>query len=683
MSNKHIFNDAEGLVEQSLAGVAATSHNLRFHKPAKVVYDATWSTSSSASPSPVALVAGGGAGHEPAFAGYVGKGMLAAAVSGDIFASPSTRQIGVALDLLRLSSSSPSSAKDKSQTPPPKVIFIVLQYSGDALNFGVAQQKARQAGWEAEVVLVGDDVSVGRQQGSRVGRRGLAAQVFVIKALGAVLASTAEEHREIASDVRRLAELGRVIARHAATMGVSLDHCHIPGSSTQSWAHLGAQQVGLGVGIHNEPGVRLLDSTPSASELVQTLLKFILDKSDKERAYFAYKRDDRIVLVVNNLGGISTLELNAVAHEAVQQLQANGGKEAGLSRPPAAVFAGTYLSSLNAPGFSLSLINLDRIQKECGVEILSLLQAPTEAVGWTGSRGAPSDDDEAASAPSAEDLYARVSELGIASTSSSSTPLPDEQQSQEESAISRGADWNPALVRTMLVSAADALIAAEPEITRLDTVQGDGDCGTTLRSLARAVRSSAAAAHPSSDDDKKEDPAWLQTPLSTVRHISEIVEGSMGGTSGALYALFFSALGASLRAGRARGGEEGGGVWGPASLEALESLSQFTPARKGDRTLIDALDPFVRTLASSSSSSTTFEDAVKASRAGAEATAGMVARLGRAAYVGEQRSEHDCEGREKAEGGEKRLPDPGAIGVAVLVEGLLEGYKKGGERRSL
>ncbi|KAE8224953.1 hypothetical protein CF319_g2238 [Tilletia indica] len=629
MSTKHIF-DPEHLVERSLQGVVATNPTLRCHVPSKVVYDPTWSGDS------VALIAGGGAGHEPAFAAYVGKGMLTASISGDIFASPSTRQILTSLDLLSLSLSSPKKKR---------AIFVVLQYSGDALNFGLAREKARANGWEVDVVLVGDDVSIGRAQGGRVGRRGLAAQVFVIKALGAFLARSGSS--EDGESVEKLARLGRAVAEYAGTMGVSLDHCHLPGSSrdpSSGWTPLGVDQVGLGVGIHNEPGLRLEKiQGPTPGPLIRKLLDFILNKDDKDRAYFEYEGTDNFVLFINNLGGISTLELNAVVHETLIKL-----KE-GWKIVPRRVFAGTYLSSLNAPGFSISLINLDRIQSKTGIDILPLLEDPTQAVGWTGSRSYLADAPQ--DAPSAEELNSQLASLenGLSHAGTTITNTRNPIRT------------DPTQVRNMLFSACSSLLASEPEITRLDTLQGDGDCGTTLRSLALSTQSAL-----------KEDKIPLDDAKGLVRAVSGIVEGSMGGTSGALYALFFSALDVSLPT-AAEVTESNKSLWAQKTLEALESLSQFTPARVGDRTLIDALDPFVRKLSTAS-----FGEAVRAAREGAEGTSGMVARLGRAAYVGENQPEGEGEGEEGKKRGE-RMPDPGAIGVAALLEGLLEGLEgKGG-----
>ncbi|KAK0549244.1 hypothetical protein OC846_003400 [Tilletia horrida] len=650
MSTKHIFQSSSGLVARSLQGVAAINPALRAHTASKVVYD----SASTAALDSIALVAGGGAGHEPAYAGYVGSGMLTAAVSGDIFASPSTRQICTALDLLLASSSSQLSSSAASHKP--KVIFIVLQYSGDVLNFGLAKEKAIAAGWDAEVVLVGDDVSVGRAQGGRVGRRGLAAQVFVIKAMGAYLARHTSQsgQPEASTSVQELASFGRTIAQFSATMGVSLDHCHPPGASNE-WTPLGPGELGLGVGIHNEPGVQTLRSQPATEELIQKLLKFILDREDQDRAFLDYEGQDHFVLVVNNLGGISPLELNAVVHEALVQLK----KEWNIS--PKRVFAGTYLSSLNAPGFSLSLINLSKITSQQGSltegnnvdSLLQLLDDSTTATGWTGSRSIASSPSSVKSAPSADDTFAQIAKLPKRVTGSS----PDESGSTAAAGNTYPLR-NKARIQSMIQGAISAVVKAEPEITRLDTLQGDGDCGTTLKAMATQVGSSL----PAIMEKHAVDASGL------IGQIGEVVESSMGGTSGAIYALFFSAMRSSLltqdSASAAQNDTESPAFWGHHASQALQSLYEFTPARIGDRTLIDALDPFVTTLAESQD----LARAVQAAKAGADNTSGMKARLGRAAYVGDGGDDGSPLARDQ-----KVLRDPGAVGVVAILEGLLQG----------
>jgi triose/dihydroxyacetone kinase / FAD-AMP lyase (cyclizing) len=202
---------------------------------------------------------------------------------------------------------------------------------------------------------------------------------------------------------------------------------------------------------------------------------------------------------------------------------------------------------------------------------------------------------------------------------------------------------NYPLIRSTLAVALQAVIAAEPDITHYDTVVGDGDCGTGLKRGAEAVLKAL---------EKQTDDA-----ITLLSRIASAVESSMDGTSGALYAIFLNALTASLRAqdtgDDARGVDAG--MWADASEQALASLGKYTPAKEGDRTVMDALEPFVKTLKKEG-----LRKAAGAADAGARKTKGMKASLGRTVYVGGD--------------GYKEVPDPGAYGLARFLTALSEGY---------
>jgi len=187
------------------------------------------------------------------------------------------------------------------------------------------------------------------------------------------------------------------------------------------------------------------------------------------------------------------------------------------------------------------------------------------------------------------------------------------------------------------------VIAAEPAITHFDTIVGDGDCGTTLARGAKAVLGFLNSQDMSSD------------ALVTMLHLATVVENNMDGTSGAIYSIFFAALASSLRMISSTTQPLNSQVWGRASKAALSQLQLATPARQGDRTLMDALEPFIETF----SNGDDIEKAVAHARVGVEATKGMKATFGRAVYV-----------EEKAWG---EVPDPGAEGVLCLLEGLAQG----------
>lgn len=621
MSTKHIFEDAAGLVDKAVLGAALANPSLRVYAPHRVVYDAEHDRKK------VALIAGGGAGHEPSFTGLVGKGLLTVAVSGDIFASPSAAQILSGVDL---------AATDKG------LVVIVNNYTGDCLNFGLAAEKARSAfnseggDKHVEMVIVGDDVSVGRTKGGLVGRRGLTGAPFVCKALGAAA--------EDGKDAKTLGKIGRAIVNNVVTVGSSLDHCHVPGRSKddEERGALGPNAIEIGMGIHNEPGVKHIEDKPDADKLLSDMLTLLLDQNDKERAFVPFDKDADPVLVINNLGGMSNLELSAIAAEVERKLL----KEWQLR--PVRVYVGTYITSLNAPGFNISLFNHKRITEECGVDFLSLLDAPTDAANWVG--------------------------VGHGWSNTPSVPQPDEQLEEskallkkkqasghgvsgsatEGAAASNGpVNGDETLTRKVVANACQAVIDIEPTLTKYDTIVGDGDAGETLRGCGEAVLAAL---------NKNEIP--LDRATATVLGIGQVIESHMGGTSGAIYALFFTGLVQGLLESTKDTSEAAGTKhWGHAAAVALDNLGHYTPARPGDRTLVDALDPFAKTLdqqgQQGAAAKQALQAAVDAAKQGAEHTRDLTARLGRATYVGET---------------SEKVPDPGAWGVWALVKGIADTF---------
>lgn len=283
--------------------------------------------------------------------------MLDAAVCGAIFASPNTLQIEAGLDLIQ---------------SPAGTLIIVKNYTGDKLNFTLAAERFRiRSRTPVRLVVVADDVSIGRAKTAKVGRRGLAGTVLVHKIAGAA----AREGRSLDEVV----EVAEFVVRNMGTMGVSLDGCDVPGKSSPP--RLGADEIELGIGIHNEPGSRKLSPKPSPQELVKILLASILDKNDAERNYLASSPLDsahKVVVLVNNLGGLSSLEIAAFASETYDQL----GSTYGIK--PARILAGTYLSALNGPGFSITILSLPQ-SHDFTPKILEYLDSPTNALGWASS----------------------------------------------------------------------------------------------------------------------------------------------------------------------------------------------------------------------------------------------------------------------------------------------------------
>ena len=283
----------------------------------------------------VALISGGGSGHEPAHAGYVGRGMLTAAVAGDVFTSPPVDDVIAAIRAV----AAPGGAG---------VVLLVKNYTGDRLNFGLAAEMARAEGIAVEVVIIADDVAIAPSD-QTAGPRGIAGTVLVHKVAGAAA--------EAGLSLAEVAAEARAAATSVATMGVALTPCTVPAAGKPGFT-LADDEVELGLGIHGEPGVRRAPIEP-ADALVGRLLEVILQ---------ARSGGNRVALLVNGLGGTTPLELAIVARSALTQLAA-----AGLTVER--TYAGTFLSALEMGGVSLSILDLDDAR-------LARLDAPTLAPAW-------------------------------------------------------------------------------------------------------------------------------------------------------------------------------------------------------------------------------------------------------------------------------------------------------------
>ncbi len=240
-----------------------------------------------------------------------------------------------------------------------------MNYTGDVLNFGLGVEKANASGENIEMVVVGDDVGVGRAMGGKVGRRGIAGTVLVVKVAGALAAMGAS-----LEDVSRVAKL---VASNVVSVGASLSRVHVPGRQEPEES-LDTGEVEVGMGIHNEPGSHRVKV--ELVELVRTLLAQLLDERDEDRAFLKVGKNDEVVLLVNNLGGVSVLEMGGITAEVVGQLRND------YEIRPVRVLSGTYMTSLNGLGFSLSILKIVDTELRL-VDMLDLLDASAEATGWS------------------------------------------------------------------------------------------------------------------------------------------------------------------------------------------------------------------------------------------------------------------------------------------------------------
>lgn len=191
-------------------------------------------------------------------------------------------------------------------------LLVIMNYTGDVLHFHLAAEKARLAGFHTSVLVVGDDVSVGRHKSGKVGRRGLAGTVLLEKILGAL-------SQRDKMTLKELHKAGEDVANNLATVGAALDHVHIVGKPVAGVTDR-TDQVEVGMGIHNEPGCYVIKPQPPIPDLVDQMLDKLLDPNDGDRAYVAFSGDDAICLMVNNLGGVSNIEFSAVTKTVVDRL---------------------------------------------------------------------------------------------------------------------------------------------------------------------------------------------------------------------------------------------------------------------------------------------------------------------------------------------------------------------------
>ncbi|KAL4968906.1 putative dihydroxyacetone kinase (DakA) [Aspergillus stella-maris] len=582
---KHFFTDPTHLVHTALNSLTLTNPSLALDLENKIVFRRP----DTVKKGKVAIVTGGGSGHEPAFGGYVGKGFCDAAVAGTIFASPSAEQIRIgALERVNHENG---------------VLIIPNNYTGDVLNFGMAAEKSRAAGVQTEFYAMADDVGVGKKKSGKVGRRGIGGGIFILKVVGALA--------EAGGTLEEVYNLAQFANANIVSVGSSLEHVHVPGREpSKDFVEHG--EVEIGMGIHNEPGSHRAKT--DLKGMVETMLLQMLDHNDPDRAYVTRKPEDTFALLINNLGGVSTLELSGITDEVHRQL--NDTYKIKSER----VIQGTFLTSLNGLGFSISLLKLADTGLGPGKSFLELLDAPAEAVGWA--------------APITPSTWEHRN----------SPPVELKKVVHLEQPPSN-IKLDIATVRKVLGAGLQRMIEVEPQVTRYDTIVGDGDCGIGLKRGAEAV---LKLLNDSSADLNSD-------VVHTVNKIVTVVENTMDGTSGAIYAIFLNALLHGLRE-QDKGSEAPANVeiWGNALKYSITALGKYTPAQPGDRTMIDALVPFSQTL----SDKKDVHAAAKAAEEATEATKHMKASLGRTVYVG---------GEEEWVG---KIPDPGAYGLSEFFNGL-------------
>ena len=437
-SEKH-WNYTTDIVRTSINGVCLANPFLKYIESERVVYN------SNSSNEKVTILSGGGSGHEPLHLGFVGDGLLDVAVCGNVFASPSVKQIVSGIN---------------SKPSKKGTIIVVKNYTGDILHFGLASERVKASGLNVELLIVQDDVSVGKTKNGMVGRRGLAGTSLVHKIVGAK--SILDNHSASFDEVYNL---GQKVIDNLVTIGASLDRVTIPLSKANNNENdndsdsdddekideLSKDEVEIGMGIHNEHGIKRVSPIPTVEDLPESLLKYLLDPNDKERHYVNFDSNDDVVLLINNLGATSNLELYAIQSIVVEKLNSI------YKIKPVRIYTGSFTTSLDGPGFSITLLN---VTKAGGDEVLRCLDTPTTATAWN-------------SAIKTKDWESLGNHII--------------KEVPEVNNIKSNIKIDSSLVEKILVKGCDDVLKVEPKVTLYDTVAGDGDCGETLAAGANGI----------------------------------------------------------------------------------------------------------------------------------------------------------------------------------------------------
>ena len=445
----HFINAKETLVTDALDGFLRTAGNADLARldgfpQIKVVLNTAHAANR------VAVISGGGSGHEPSHAGLVGKGMLAAAVCGEVFASPSVDAVLAGI---------------LAVTGKAGCLLVVKNYTGDRLNFGLAAERARALGLKVEMVVVGDDIALPDINQPR----GLAGTLFVHKIAGYYASKGAK--------LAKVADFARAVAATTASIGISLSSCSIPGMAME--ARIPDGKAELGLGIHGEPGVDLI-AFEGAAQTANILL---------EKLSIVVKPAKSYVLLLNNLGATTGLEMQVIAQEILKNEKA---KKIKLIIGPSPL-----MTALDMHGLSASLLPLND-------DFEVALMAPVACSAWPGTKS--------------------VDKVHIVKLSKDVVSPPQKPSK------------NP-LFAAMLETACDALIAAEDDLNILDGKIGDGDTGSTMAGAARNLKLAIAKLPLANNAD-----AFVG--------ISNLLTASMGGSSGVLLAILFAAAGVAAKEGQ-------------------------------------------------------------------------------------------------------------------------------------
>ncbi|ADG73103.1 Glycerone kinase [Cellulomonas flavigena DSM 20109] len=567
--------------------------------------------------SEVAVVVGGGSGHYPAFCGLVGPGYAHGAVVGNVFTSPSTA------DAVSVGAAAAGDAG---------VLLLTGNYAGDVMNFTLARDELRARGVTAEYLVVTDDVA-SAPAGDEARRRGIAGDHVVFKVAGAAAAEGRSFDDVVAA------------ARHAndrtRTLGVAFDGCTLPGADAPLFT-VPEGTVGLGVGIHGEPGIGEMPAC-TASELAAALVEPLL----AERPAGA---GPRVGVVLNGLGRTKYEEL-FVLWRAVRPLLDAAGLQ--VVQPD----VGELVTSLDMSGCSLTLVWLDDDLERWWCAPAHTPAYRRGVVGVAGSGRAGSAGDEGttvggSSSPTAAGTPGAAT-VGTGATADGSSAPAASGAAQAARVVDEADAAEARLVVAALHRVAGTLRDLEPELGRLDAVAGDGDHG---RGMVRGSSAAAAAAQAAA--------AAGHGAVACLRDAGRAWADKAGGTSGVLWG---AGIGAVAHALAARPVADPSARLAAAVRAGIAAVVALGGAQPGDKTMVDAAEPFAAALeqgaAAGQDPAVVWDAALDAALTAAQATADLRPRLGRARPLAER---------------SVGTPDPGAVSF-VAVAGAVRSVVVPGE----
>lgn len=600
---KKIMNTPETFVYDMCHGLAAAHPELEFVEKYKVV------KKKDINDNKVSLISGGGSGHEPAHAGFVGKGMLDAAVCGDVFASPSQVQVYNAIK---------ACATDKG------VLLIVKNYSGDCMNFNNAMSDAQDDGIKVDAVYVNDDIAV-KDSLYTVGRRGVAGTVLVHKCAGA-----AAEQGKSLEEVKAVANK---VIDNVRSFGFAFTSCTVPAAGHPTF-DIGDDEMEFGVGIHGEPGRFREKIDYSTGTFCDDLSRRIVTDLEED---LALKSGEEVVLLINGFGGTPLQELYILNNSVTKALAKDGVK---IHK----TIVGNFMTSIDMAGASISVLRVDS-------ELKALVDYPvnTPALTWGAAMS-----EQAQAALEAVQAIGRA--LGYA-------PVAEEHHAAKKKVAAKETEevavyeveGKPEVTETINTAAfvqivdkmADVIIENEVPFCEADKM-GDGDFGMSIAKGFKQLKADWATR-------KKGDIGQFLVSCS------EIIKEYCGGASGPIWGSAFKYAGKSMLGKKEVSLADVALLFTEANRGVYETgkKSFGKGAEIGDKTLVDALKPCAMALTKAAEEGKSLREGLalgaKAAHEGAEATKTHVATLGRAGTVGERSIGY---------------PDAGAHGLDVIFNEL-------------